>query len=603
MKDIDFVLSRIADLKKQNSQMLADRWRIRSIMNGGADGMYSVMAWDQGKGASSSAGQSVASKVGIDLPTVNLVASGNDRFAAQLGRPPTLKAPRASDDDTREKLNKKVHILGGWDIESRAELQYPQIGRWLPGYAFYTKVITQRKDRNGDYYPVSELRDPYDVYTGYLGAQQQPVDMMAIRRVPIYALEQAYPDRDWMMLSNMVRSKRMNGSPINDGRFTPDSNRMYSWEGAQTGIEVIEYYCQDGTHICIPEIEYRLDYIESPIGESLFAFGHRFAFDKLISHYHHSIGLMGMMAKWNILALISGEDATFRETNIFGEMVGGRYQRGRFAVNKFEQGAHVERPTDGNLQQMFQQADRLERQLRISSNYDVQQDGQSPNSFATGKGMRELQGSVQAALREYQLVVRHTEEISDSKRLKFAYEVYGKERRKYWDMYGVEKTYTAEKDIGTDHRTRRIYGAMATFDSSDTIVAGLQLMQGEVIDVETFQENIDNLLDTDLINERITVKKFEGVLLQKLMQADEMGDPAAKAAIVEIMDNPKDKTKILKKWMTPQEPAMSEEEMAFAGAPGAPAGPPPAVGTLLSQLESGGGVKSGSQTVQPLGPR
>ena len=600
MMDVDHVLNRIADLKQQNAETMQDRWRIRSIMNGGADGMYAVMAWDLGKGASSAAGQQVASKVGVDLPTVNLVASGNDRFAAQLGRPPSLKAPRADDEGVREKNNKRMHILGGWDEECRFETDFPQIGRWLPGYSFFVWVITQRKDRNGQYYPVPELRDPFDVYPGYFGAQRQPADMMAIRRVPLYALHHAYPDRDWALMDNMIHKKRTGGGVVADPRFVPDANRIRSWEGSQTGIEVIEYYCEDGTHICIPEIDYRLDYIESPIGESLFSMGHRYAFDKLISHYHHSIGLMGMMAKWNILGLIAGEDATFKETNIYGDMVGGRYKRGRFAVNKFERDAKVERPTNDNMQQLFSQVDRLERQLRISANYDVQQDAISPNSFATGKGMRELQGSVQASLREYQMVIKHTTEIADTKRLKFAKEVYGSQRRKFYDMHGKQKWYNASKDIGDDHRTRREYGAMATFDDSETIVAGLQLMQGEVIDVETLQDNMDNLKDTDLINERITAKKFEDLLMGKLAMADEQGDAAATAAIVEIMENPKDKLKILKKWLTPQEPEMNEQEMAFAGASGAPAGPPPDVTTVLSQLEGGGGVKGGVQTVGRL---
>ena len=603
MRDIDHVLERIADLKHQNQDTMQERWRIRAIMNGGADGMYAVMAWDVGKGASSAAGARVAKDIGVDLPTVNLVASGNERFAGQLGRPPTLKAPRADDDKIREKNNRRMHILRGWDEEQRLETHFPQIGRWLPGYSFFVWVINQRRDRNGQLYPAIELRDPYDVYPGHFGAQLQPADMMSIRRVPLYALEKAYPDRDWALMGGMVKSKRTKGGIVADPRFVPDSNRIHSWEGAQTGIEVIEYMCDDGTHICIPEIDYRLDYIESPIGESLFSFGHRYSFDKMISHYHHSIGLMGMMGKWNILGLIAGEDATFKETNIYGDMVGGRYKRGRFAVNKFERDAKVERPQTDQMQQLFQQVDRLERQLRISANYDVQQDAISPNSFATGKGMRELQGSIQAALREYQLVIKHTAEIADTKRLGFARAVYGSQKRKYFDMYGAEKTYTPKRDIGDDHRTRRVYGAMATFDDSETIVAGLQLLQGEIIDVETLQDNIDNLEDTDLINEKITAKKFEEVLLQKMLMADQQGDQAATAALVEIMDNPKDKTKILKKWLTPQEPEMNEQEMAFAGGPAAPAEQAPPVGTVLSQLESGGGVKGGVQTVAPLGAR
>ncbi|RKZ10595.1 hypothetical protein DRQ50_14350, partial [bacterium] len=612
MHDIDFVMNRIMDLKTQNSENRQDRWRIRAIMNGGADGMYAVMAWDKGKGASVAAGQRIAAKMGVDLPTVNLIASGSDRLGQKLGRPPTLKPPRADDEKVRERQNKKVQIVRGWDIEQRMELDYPQIGRWLPGYAFFTWVIRQRRDRNGDFYPVAELRDPYDIDPGYFGAEQQPQDMAVNRRVPLYALEHSYPDLNWNVIGGKIRAKRAGAGIIMDPRFAPDMNGIRSWEGKRTGIEVVEYYSHDGTYICIPEVEMGLDYIESPIGEPMFAFGKKISFDKLISQYYHSIGLMGMMGKLNALGLIAAEEGVFRETNIYGDMVGGTYERGRFASNYLERDARVEKPTSDQQQQIFQQIDRVERQLRIGANYDVQQDAISPNSFATGKGMQELQGSLNANVRELQLAIKHANELADSKRLAFAREVYGGKRRKFFDMYGKEKWYNPAKDISSDVRTRRIYGAMATFDENEVIVAGLQLLQGEIIDTLEMQENIDNLHDIDLINERITAKKFEDVLLGILTE-QALTDPSVAAALVEIMENPKDKTKILTKWFTPQEPEMSTQEQDFAqqgmmggmgggpGTPGAP-GAPPAVGTLLAQMEGGGQSMMGAQTVTPFGP-
>ena len=72
-------------------------------------------------------------------------------------------------------------------------------------------------------------------------------------------------------------------------------------------------------------------------------------------------------------------------------------------------------------------------------------------------------------------------------------------------------------------------------------------------------------------------------------------------ALVEIMDKPSDATKTLKKLFTPQEPEMSPEEAAMAGGGmggpgGGEMGPPPAVQTVLAQMEApGGGVQSVGQ--------
>lgn len=72
----------------------------------------------------------------------------------------------------------------------------------------------------------------------------------------------------------------------------------------------------------------------------------------------------------------------------------------------------------------------------------------------------------------------------------------------------------------------------------------------------------------------------------------------ADAALVEIMNDPKNKTEILRKYFTAQEPQMSPEEVAMmqGGAAPAPQGPPPSVTSILSRL-TGAGAEGGVQTV------
>ena len=91
------------------------------------------------------------------------------------------------------------------------------------------------------------------------------------------------------------------------------------------------------------------------------------------------------------------------------------------------------------------------------------------------------------------------------------------------------------------------------------------------------------------------------MLIGALGQRSAERDPAADMALVQIMDKPGTTTETLKKIFTPEEPQMSPEEeqmmAASGGPPGAdPVGPPPAVQTVLAQMEApGGGVQSVGQ--------
>ena len=602
MRSVGHIIERALILQGMHSP--SDRARIRAVMNGGALGVQSVLNWDQGtpfQGPGSGKGADTGG-LGVDLPTANIMHSGLERLAQKIGRPPTLKTDMIPARDTqlaRKKAEKRARIVSGWDDMTRMEMQYPQIGRWIAGYGFTFHVIRERKFGDTTY-PVAELRDPYDVFPGMWGVDQQPQEVAVFRQVSRTELKHAYPQYSDVMDTKFA-AKNV-GIPI--------IGETSNWEGNKhSPVTLIEYYCDDGTYIVCPEINTRLDYIPNPLTSGpAFVMTKRFSFDQLQGQYHHVFGLMAMMAKLNILGLIGVEDSTFRETNIIGDMIGDEYERGRFAVNQFEPGTRIEKPTSDQIQQTFQAINILERQFRIVAGYDVAQDGQSPNSFATGQGIKELGSSADQNVKEYQTAIKHSVELIDRKRLEWEQEMHPTTKKKvYWYEGGAqfEETYTADEDIDHDFRTKRIYGAMATFDENSKIVAGLQLVQARIMDRRTMQENLDGFDNVSLINERIDQDMAKEMLLQSLGMRAQQGDPAADMALVEIMDAPKETMTTLKKLFTPQEPQMSPEEEAMmqqgggppgAGGEGIEGGPPPAVQTVLAQMESaGGGVQSVGQ--------
>lgn len=608
-----YVLSRIDSLRSENNAYLPEKWRVRQIMNGGPEGIAAVMAWDKGKGTSGK-----IPDLGTDLPAVNMMASGVERLAQKVGQAPALRMPYGPTDSNtaREKAEKRERIVEGWDSLSRISLTFPQIGRWLPGYGMTTWIIRPRIDPvTRQLYPHTEIRDPFDTWTGYFGASQQPRECAYPKEVKLETLNKLYGDYDFTAIAAARRGRTTQkvGTGLQPVNGPLPATGDASWEGVGGGTVVVEFYDDTGCYIVCPEFEMVIEYTPNICTTGpMFVVGKRFSFDKMVSQYHHVIGLVAMMAKFNVLSLVVAEEGAFSEINIFGEMEGGNYQRGKKGINFFDPNSRVEKPKEGSNFNVLQQIDRLERQLRIGAAYDAGSDSiAARGGFITGRGQQELRDPIDANIREYQVVIAAAMEDVDTRRLEWE-ERYEKNKRKrvFWLEGGRagEETYVPKKDIGGMWRSRRAYGLMADWDDNSKIVAGLQLNQAGIIDITTFQENLAGLDNLPQIRQRIIADRAEAGLLAALEQRGAMGDPAAMLALVELKKRPDQSDSILAKFFTPAEPQPSPEEaqmMGQAPVPGQPGaggeelemGPGPTVQTVLSELEASGVTGGGVQTV------
>jgi len=570
---------RITQLHYDNQQAYATRGRIRAIMNGGPSGIMALLG-DQIKGFQD-----------WQVPVPNLMSTGLEHLSQKIGRIPNLKIDVPNDRDSqrsKQKAEKIARIITAYDDNQRLDIQMPQVGRWLPGYGFAVWVIRERKDSSGVPYPCAELRDPYNCFPGYYGADQKPVDLSIVRRVPKYALENVYPD----FKDVINRDAKHEGLNIGGGYASPYTDSYSgSWANSNgQGDLVAEYYNDEGTYVYHMASGTVLDFVPNPLSSGpAFVVAKKFSFDQLEGQYDQIIGLMAAMAKMNVMSIIAMEDAVFTETNISGELESGQYRKGRFAVNYLAPGTQVSKPASNVPYQIFQQIDRIERQLRVGGAYPVTDDAQSPLSFATGRGLEELGASMSLMIREYHTVMADAIEQTDAKRLEWDNVMYGgkpKPLSGYMDNKFYAEKYDPEKDIGFNYKTRRVYGAMAGYDEPQKIVTGLQLLQAGIIDTQTLQENLDGLDNIVRVNERITREKADKVLFDTLLTLSQQGDQRATLAIVEIRKNPGDVENILDKFFTPQEPQMTEEEISFVGEQVGPApqGPPPGIAQMLAGM-------------------
>src|SRR6056300_37016 len=485
--------------------------RIKAILNGGPDGIKALL------------GDTMETSDADLLPAPNMLQSGIDRLAQKISGVPQVRVDVPNEVDSaraKNRAEKLERIVTSYDEKQNLNLQLAQAARWLPGYGFCAWVISTKRDANGYYYPSAELREPYDTFPGNFGPDQKPRELAVVRRVPRYKLAQIYPEFPKEILKQDDEDDT--GQEYQD-YATPfmsyDTNREQQWEdNTSQGVRIIEYYDQGGTYIIFPERNLILDFIPNTLSTPPFVFVKRVSFDQLKGQYDPVIGLMAMMAKINIMSAIAMEDSVFTETNISGEIEKGQYRKGRFAVNYLSPGTQVSKPQNNMPYQLFQQVDRLERQLRMVGGYPVTDDSQSPNSFVTGAGLSELNSTMSLMINEYRELIKVGLTEMDAKRLEMdtimSYQtgITKKPIAGYLNGTAFSENYQPLVDIGGDYRTRRIYGVMAGFAEPQKIVTGLQLLQAGVIDIETLQDNIDRLENVAKVQERIRKNKAETVL-------------------------------------------------------------------------------------------
>jgi hypothetical protein len=570
----------ITQLHYDNQSAYSTRGRIRAIMNGGPDGILALLG-DQIKGFED-----------YQIPVPNLMMSGLEHLSQKIGRIPNLKVdtPNGKDSErSKQKAEKIARIVTSYDETQKLELQMPQVGRWLPGYGFAVWVIREKKGPDGTPYPCAELRDPYNCFPGYFGADQQPKEMAIVRRVPKEALARTYPRfADKIMSKDGYETNTLGIGNAYASAYTDSYNGSWANSNGE-GDLIAEYYNLDGTYIFHMTSATILDFIPNPLDSGpAFVIAKKFAFDKLQGQYDQIIGLMASMAKINVMSIIAMEDAVFTETNISGEIESGQYRKGRFAVNYLAPGTQVSKPASNVPYQIFQQIDRIERQLRVGGSYPVSDDSQSPLSFATGRGLEELGASMSLMIREYHTVMADAAEMIDYKRLEWDQKMYGGSTKTFSGYYNntfFSETYDPEKDIAGAFKTRRVYGAMAGYDEPQKIVTGLQLLQAGIIDTQTLQENLDGLDNIVRVNERITKEKAEKVLFDSLLAQAQQGDPKATMAVIQIRKNPDDMSTILDKFYTAEDPEIPEQEQELlGGASLPPQGAPPGIAQLLQGM-------------------
>ena len=591
------LIERLDTIKQANSGMDRDKAQIRAIMDGGADGLRALLG-SMIRGSSE------------DVPAANLIGSGMERLAQKLKDVPMLRAdiPARSRDEeaARERGEARERIVEHYDRVSKLHMQMPQLARWLVGYGYGVGVLKHWVDpRNGHPYPKVELRDPWECYPGPWGVDQEPTELVTTRQISPHALARIYPLHADTILTRRPSDIR-NGTWEAGGLVLNPTSGTWESQGGG-GLTIQEYFNPEGTWIYLPDRDLILDYQPNPLRDRpRFRVVKRFAFNKLVGHYKHVVGLQAQYVKMTVLELIALQDTVMAETHVVGDVASRQIRRGRHQTNFWPAGTTITQPTKVINPQVFTALDRVERMFRVGSAYSLMDDSQSPTSFSTGKGLDKLAEGPGLVVEEYQLIIADFLEELDSMRLEWDERMYRtgtKPLVRVKDGAPFTETYRPDKDIKGNWITRRVYGPGAGLDEAGKIVTILQLMQARLMDRRTALDQLRGIDDAPKILRNVLQDEAE-VALMRILEATAMAveDPdrdRARMSLIELNKTPHRKNEILDKFFTPNEPELSEQEQQFLEPEQGiqlPSKPPP-VSSVLSRLESSGATEGGVQTV------
>lgn len=573
------VLDRVNELIEARSNTLPALMRTAQMMDGGERAVAALLAGHHDHKLK-------------DMPIANYMRDAAEAFAGRLAAIPDLRVDppstgRASDEnETRTRsAEKRARIVASYDddLADGVAERIPMMARWVPGAGYAVWTIRPIMV-NGFPYPRSELRNPLDTALAQWTPVTRPEDCGFVYTKPVKQLVHEYPEH----AHRLSRNDEASGM---SGAVLLDRHR----DGL--GVTVVEYHDRNGTWWLVPDKQLLLDFVENPLesGPSFEAFT-KFNYNRLRGEYDDMIGPMISMARLHILSELAIRKDVAQPTNLFtgpGGALSGPYKQGFNKVNIFDPNARVEIPRGSAQFQAWQQLDRLERQMRIEGQAPLQDSGESPMSFVTGRGMNALTERVERTVREYQRVFKAGLQRLDAKRLEY-------DERSWPDiskpMQGVRQgaafseTYKPSTHIRGNFRTRREYGAMASVDEAVRL-NGLALMQQlGWTSAKWSRTQLDELGIPDTqMEEQIRHERAEEAFQQMLLMAvNNPEHPEHMRALQLVVESlPQGRTRDLaEKWLTERGEELAEAEEAMLGM----GQPTPAPQDVLAALAGGGGA-------------
>lgn len=253
----------------------------------------------------------------------------------------------------------------------------------------------------------------------------------------------------------------------------------------------------------------------------------RITLDRIVSQVAHITGLADLMAQMMLLEMLAAEKNIFGDRYIVGthgkipRIVGGEWKDGREGEMNIVLDADSIGELKGAPDQMgFQAIDRLERNIKVSTNQIPQMMGENPGSLRTGRALDTMAGnSIDPHLQELQEIMEAAlPQVNEA-----IFQTY----RGYWP----ENSYTQFSgwpgdtghfkfvpNIHIETTENTVAYAIAGADVQATTIQLGQLLGTKGISLRSFRQRHPWILDPDLEASAVDGEQMEEAVLQTILQ-------------------------------------------------------------------------------------
>jgi len=522
-----------------------------------------------------------------DRPMVhNALNTAAFDFAEMLAALPTLAVPPESESEAAQRrADKRARIATqGYFWDWRWELKMLQTALWYMAYGYVPVCVWPwaRARGNAKPAPYADPQDPQRYLPGpILGFGEQPVDGFVYWEKPAGDMMRLYPEA-MSGLSKLNPATRRSESLSDDDR-----------------IVCARYHGPGEITLLLPEHEQVLARVALPddLKHPTLVQAARPGVEPECaqSPFEQLIGIVLGQSRQAALLLRFLERQVHAPVAIDQET---EWVEGPDALIYTPRGGTPPQKVQLNLPpDAWRGQDSFERQLRLGSRRPSSRDGESPVSYATGKGIDALASGLDSQLKAAQTVFGWFLTDLVSAALCLDEGLYPDVEKPIGER---RETYVPSRDIAGRYTVEVSYGLLMGINPSYATVMLSQLIAAGLLSHKTAMTQLPVVPSLSQEYERLREEQGEQAMLGYLQQAAVQGDQAAMAGLAELApDSPI--VKIVQKMQEQQAQVQSDQAaqaQAAVGGPGQPAGAPEPAQAVERGAQA---LQQGSGQVRDLG--
>lgn len=491
-----------------------------------------------------------------DRPMVhNALNTAAYDFAEMLAALPTLSVPPEADSDAAQKrADKRAKIVSqGYWWDWRWELKMLQTALWYVTYGYVPVCIwpSATSRAYGKRAPYADPQDPMRYLPGPVaGYGEQPVDGFVYWEKPVSDLAEIFPEA----------ARKLS-------KYNPDIRRYEAMSDSDT-IVLARYHGPGEITLLLPEHGEILTRVPLPddlkhptlvqaVRPGIDPAATQSPFEQLIGVFVGQAREAGLLLRF-LERQVHAPLAVDEETE---------YVQGPDAIIRVPRGGQLPSKVQLALPpDVWRGQEFSERQLRLGSRRPASRDGESPVSYATGKGIDALASGLDSQLKAAQTIFGWFLQDLNGAALCLDQALYPDEEKPIGEL---RETYVPSRDIAGRYTVEANYGLLMGINPSYATVMLSQLIAGGLLSHKTAMTQLPVIASLSKEYERLREERGEETLMAYLQQAALQGDASAMEAVSELApDSPV--VKIIQKMQASQQ----EQQQAAAGAQIPPGGVP-----------------------------